>query len=839
MRGRIVSGGAAPSAHGMRAIDMIRNLRLEFRYAARRLVRDKAQTAAIVATLALAIGANTAIYSAVHGILVRPLPYPEPERLVRIQTVFENRQNPDSSSVPDFRHWKENAATFAAMEGIRRMRWLDDGEPPADVSGVRVTPEFLSLVGARAQSGRLLTSMDVRPGAPPVAVLTHAYWTSRFGGDDGVVGRSIRLGEPRPGPDGGVFGYSVDYAVHTVVGVAAPLGGPLIDDIEVFVPWIMETDPLRDNRDNYSLPIVGRLRPGVSVEETQAELDRIHAESSREGFGAGVSAPLVESLHDQAVAEVRPALLFLQAATALLLLIAVTNIANVLLLRASSRRSELMVDASLGANHWRLAGRHVAESMILSVLGAFAGVVVALVGLGTLRVLAPGWIPRLDEIVLDGAVLFVTFLVATGCGLLFALVPVVGLRRNLVWKGGSVGTVAGIRRGGLRNTLVVAQLTLSFVLLVGTGLMLRSFIALRGVPIGIDPQQVVTFSFGRGSLGVGPSSPAWSRMLQQYREASAHIAEIPDVRGVTLTSQAPLEGSAVAISVELLTGLRQGETHPPIQLVAVAENFFEFFGSRAVAGRLFLESDAARADDDVVVDSELARIVWPGESAIGQRVRIYGQDSEVIGVVEPIRYAGLEDELRPKLYHPLERSGGGAYGTIALVRHDGGAEAIVSRIEARLAALGSDVAPFNPRLLEAVYDAYLSEPRFLVWLSTALGLLALTVAGVGVYGVTASAVAERTNEIALRTALGASRSRIVGSFYSRHALRLALGLGVGFFGAAWLTRYLRGLLFEIQPADLTAWTATAVVLGLATFIAASIPMARALRVDPAAQLHRE
>ncbi len=822
---------------------MIPDLLREFRYAFRRIAKDKAQTATIVATLALTIGANTAIYSAVHGILIRPLPYPEPERLVRVHTSryhpLEDREYGDESSIPDFRDWKGNTATFAAMEGIRHIWLVDDSESPADVSAVRVTPGFLALVGARAQSGRLLASMDLRPGAPPVAVLTHAYWMSRYGGDDRVVGQSIRLGEPRAESDGGVFRYPIDYAVYTVIGVAAPLSGPLTEDLEVFVPWNMETDPLRENRNTFHLPIVGQLRPGVSVEEAQAELDRIRADLNREQSGAGVSAPLVESLHDRTVAEVRPALLVLQGATALLLLIAVTNVANVLLLRGSSRKSQLLVDAALGANRWRLAGGHVAESIILSVAGALAGLGVAHVCLRTLRAVSPGWIPRLDEVALDGAVLSVTFLVAAGCGLLLALAPMVGLRRNLMWKGGSVATAGGARHRRLLNGLVVAQVTLSFVLLVGTGLMLRSFVALRGVPIGIDPRQVVTFSFGPGSITAGPSGPARSRMLQQYREASEHLAEIPDVRGVTLTSQAPLEGSAVAVSVEILTGLRQGETTSPVELVAVAENFFEFVGSQVVAGRLFLESDAARASDVVVVDSELARVMWPAESPLGQRVRIYGQDSEVIGVVEPIRYAGLEDELRPKLYHPLERAGGGAFGTTGLVRHDGGAQAMISRIEARLATLGDDVAPVDPRPLEAVYDEYLSEPRFYVWLSTALGLLALTVAGVGVYGVTASVVAERKNEFALRMALGGAWFQIVRSFYRRHAVLLVLGLGLGLLGAAWLTRYLRGLLFEIQPADSTAWIATAIVLSLATLVAASIPLTRALRVDPAAHLHRE
>ncbi len=817
---------------------MLRDLLREFRYASRRLATDRAQTATIVATLALAIGANTAIYSAVHGILIRPLPYPEPERLVRVQTVVEGRETPGRSTVPDFLDWKRNATTFDSMEGSRLRRWLDDNQPPAEVMALGVTPEYLDLVGARAQAGRLLAPSDMSPGAPPVVVLTHAFWMRRYGGDDEVVGQSVRFGEPRGAFEGGIVEYEIDFAVYTVVGVARPLDGPLTADVDGFVPWIIETDRWRENRTNWSLPVIGRLRTGVSIDDTQRDLDRIRAGLSREQSGDAVSIPIVEGLQDELVAEARPALLLLQGATALFLLIAISNIANVLLLRGSSRQSRLSVQAALGASRWRLACANIAESVMLALLGALGGVGVAYVSLRTLLVIAPQRIPRLDAIALDGAVLTVTLAVAFGSGLLIGLLPVVLLRRMLVWRGGAVGLTGGLRGRRVRAGLLAVQIGLSFVLLVGTGLMLRSFVALRGVPIGIDTDQVVTFSLGRGGFLLGPSGPGRIRALQEYRNALERVGGIPEVRAVTLTSQPPLTGSAGSTSVEILTGSRRGEEQAAVEIVAVAENFFEFAGSRTVAGRPFGESDAVRADDVVVVDAELARLVWPDEPAVGQRIRFFGHESEVIGVVEPIRYAALQAEFRPKLFHPLGRDGG-VFGSTVLVRHDGDAGAMMSRVDTLLAPLGDNVAPSGWQPLGARYEEYLSEPRFYVTLAAALGLLALVVAAVGVYGVTASSVTERTNEIALRTALGATEFRIVGLFYSRHAVFLAVGLGLGLLGAAWLTRYLRGLLFEIQPADPTVWIATAIGLSLVTFIAASIPMARAVRVDPAAHLHRE
>ena len=823
------------------------HLMQDLRYACRILTRSPGFAIAVVLTLALAIGANTAIFSAVHGVLIRPLPYPDADRLVRIYTVWGDGQNRGGSAIPDYLDWKRRATSFEAMEGFRR-DWLDmDGDPDLRIWVDNGTPELLDLIGARAALGRLIGDDDIRADAPRVVVLSHEFWTSRFGADPDIVGQSIRLGEPRSVFSGGIVSEEIDFAVYTVIGVAAPIGGPLPriggpfpGKVHAMVPWVIETDPRRENRTNWFLPIVARLRPGVSVAEAQAELDRIRADLREEQPDAGSSIPVVVSLHDATVAAARPGLIALFGATGLILLIAVCNIANILLARGNVRQPELSMRSALGASRLRLTRFLLTESVLLSLLGGIGGVVLGYAGIRALVSLEPAWIPRLQEIALDGTVLAAALGVAIASGLLFGLAPVLFLREVPMWKGGASGGETTGSRGWFRNGLIVSQIALSFVLLAGSGLMIRSFLALRGVPIGIDSDQIVTFTLGRGGFFMSPSGPARVARIQQYRNTLDRVRAIPGVRGATVTSQPPLTGSGGSTSIDIVSGLRSGETHSPVGLVGVMENFFEFFQSTPIAGRLFEPADAAQAGSVVVVDANMAAIIWPNEPAVGQRVRFFDGESEVIGVVEPIRYGDLVEEIRPKLFHLLDRSGGGMFGDTVLVRHDGESEPILTQIEARLNE-GDDVSisPRNVRSLGALYDGYLSEPRFYVLLFGGLGFLGLVVAAVGVYGVIAYSVEQRTHEIGVRMALGAGRLQIAGLFCLRTMFLMALGIGGGLLGATWLTRYLESLLFEIERADPVAWASMATLLAATAVAATLVPMRRALSVDPAATLRPE
>ena len=823
------------------------HLMQDLRYACRVLTRSPGFAIAVVLTLALAIGANTAIFSAVHGVLIRPLPYPDADRLVRIYTARGDGEIRDQSTIPDYLDWKRRATSFEAMVGIRQRALVMDGDPDLRIPVVSGTPELLDLIGARAALGRLIGEDDIRADAPQVVVLSHEFWTNRFGGDPGVIGQSIRLGEARPVFSGGIISEEIDFAVYTAIGVAAPIGGPLphIDGrlpgtVKAMVPWVIETDPLRENRRNWFLPIVARLQPGVSVADAQSELDRIRADLREEQPEAGLSIPLAVSLRDATVAAAGPGLIALFGATGLILLIAVSNIANILLARGSVRQPELSMRSALGASRLRLARFLLTESVLLSLLGGIGGVVLGYAGIRALVSLEPAWIPGIEEIALDGPVLAAALGVAIASGLLFGLAPVLFLREVRMWKGGAAGGEPSGGRGWFRSGLIVSQIALSFVLLAGSGLMIRSFLALRDVPIGFDSDQIVTFTLGGGGFSIGPSGPARVARIQQFQEALERVRAIPGVRGATLTSQPPLTGSNGSTSIDIVSGLHSGETHSSAQMVGVTENFFEFFRSTPIAGRLFGPADAARADSVVVVDTDMAAIIWPDEAAVGQRVRFYGSESEVIGVVEPIRYGNLVEEIRPKLFHLLDRPGGGMFGDTVLVRHDGESEPILAQIETRLNEGADDsLSPGNLQPLGALYDEYLSEPRFYVLLFGGLGFLGLAVAAVGVYGVIAYSVEQRTHEIGVRMALGAGRVQIAGLFCLRTLVLMGLGIGGGLLGAAWLTRYLESLLFEIEPADPVAWVSVATLLAATAVAATLVPMHRALSVDPAATLRPE
>ena len=812
----------------------------DFGYAARGLLRNKALTLTVVLTLALAIGANTAMFSVVHNVLTRPLPYPDADRLVRIYTVQVEGGARDGSTIPDYFDWKQRATSFETIEGFLTDTVVMDGERKARVPVVRPTPGFLNLIGARAAQGRLIDDDDMRVDAPPVVVLAHDFWTSRFGANPGVVGQTIRLGEPRYISSGGFLREEIDFAIYTVVEVATPIEGPLLGTVQAMVPWVIDTDPRRESRSNWFLPIVARLRPGVTVTGAQAELDRIRSDLREEQPGAGTSIPVVVSLHDATVAAVRPALIALLGATGLILLIAVSNITNILLAHASFRQPELSMRSALGASPVRLARFLLTESVLLSLLGGVGGAVLGYVGIRALVFLEPAWIPRLHEITLNNTVLAATFGVAVGSALLFGLAPLLFLRDARMLGGGVIGGRPAGGRGWLRSGLIVSQIALTFVLLVGSGLMIRSFLALRDVPIGIDSEQIVTFSLGSRGFLISSSGPARVTGLQQYREALEHVRAIPGVRGLTLTSQAPLTGASGSVSVELVSGSRSGEMYSPVGLVGVTANFFDFFRSPAIAGRLFEPEDSARADSVVVVDAIMAALIWPEDPAVGQRLRFFGGESEVIGVVEPIRYTDLEQEMRPKLFHLLDRSGGGMFGNTVLVRHDGESAPILAAIEARLnEEVDEALSPRDLRPLGALYDRYLREPRFYLLLLGGLGFMGLAVAGAGVYGVVAYSVEQRTGEIGIRMALGAGRLGIVRLFCRRTMFLVGLGLGAGLIGAGWLTHYLESLLFEIGPADPAAWVSMATLLAATVVAATLIPMHRALRIDPSETLRSD
>ena len=798
------------------------------RYAVRTFRRSPGFTLVATLTLALGIGGNTAIFSVVHSVLLQSLPYPDSDRIVRVYTTHAERGGDFRSSVPDYLDWKARTTTLEAMEGYRVSSARVDGDSDQRVSLLRAGPGLLDLIGTRPVVGRLFQDNDTEANAQPVVVLAYEYWRNRYGGDPDVVGQSVRLDERR-----------ADENFYTIIGVADRITGPLLSRIEAILPWVIDTDRGREMRGARDLALVGRLRQGTSVGKANEELIQIGSElqtlhpEHNEFF-----SPIVVSLMDETVSGVRPKLIALAGATGLILLIAVANIANLFLVRGSSRRAELAMRAALGAGSGRLVRLLLTESLLLSALGGIVGLALGYAVVEVLLSMFPPWIPRLEEIQLDGTVMGVALLATAICGLLIGLVPVWSLRKNLdVRTRHAAGSCLETVRSRLGSMLVIAQLALSFVLLTGSGLMIRSFIALQQVPIGIDFGGIVTLPLGGGGFRVGSFGPEQTRQLQRYREILEHVESIPGVHGTTLTSMPPLSGGFGSTDVEVLAGATTGDP-PSMDLVGVTADFFEFFGSSPVAGRLFESSDVARAESLVVVDANLGRAIWPDEPAVGQRLRFYGSDSEVIGVSEPIRYGDLAADMRPKLFHLLDRSGG-AFGGTALVRHDGDPGPILAAIAARLTEIDGSLRLGNAQSLDALYAGWLREPRFYLLLLGNLGGLGLAVAAVGVYGSVAYSVARRTREIGIRMAVGANWVDIMGLFCRRTVLLVVVGVGFGLLGSSWFAVYVQSLLFEITPTDPLTLVAMAILLGATAMVATLLPMRRALRADPAATLRSE
>ncbi|HSR50284.1 MAG TPA: ADOP family duplicated permease [Acidobacteriota bacterium] len=789
-------------------------------FAFRMLRKSPVFTIAAILTLMLGIGANTAIFSVTYHVL-GDLPYPDSDRLVKLYTPDLERGIRWNPSLPDLLDIRDQANGLEALEAFRYRGALVDGDPESRASVVHSTSGFLNLLGAQAQKGRLFSREDWDAESPPAAVLSYQFWVSRYGGDDEAIGEVIRLND----------------TPYTIVGVAEPITGPLLRRHDVFIPWLIEQDRQRTSRGlRGGINAMGKLEQDVSLAQAQAELDVIGEELRRQyPQTSGKLAPEYVSLYEEVVGEAQPTLLALTGASVLILLIAVANIANLMLARGSRRQAELAIRSALGAGRLRLARLLLSEALLLSLVGGGAGLVAAWFLINAFVGNSPIHVPRLEEVGVDTQVILTSLTVSILSGLLFGLAPLLFLNN----ASGPQGLKDGGRQAGSKglrsqSALAVVQVALSLILLTGSGLMVRSFMALQGVPLGIDFRQIVVL--GSGSLRVGNFSDRPQR-LQTVNRILENIQAAPGVESATVTSQAPLTGGWGANDVTVLTGPRRGASASP-DLVGVAPNFFEFFTSTAQQGRTFTAQDGDFADSMVVADAKLAEQLWPGQSAVGQKLSFAENEAEVIGVVEPIRYGDLAEEIRPKLYTLLQHSSS-AFGDTFLVRHRGDPEPIIEMLRNRVKEVDPTYRISQLQPLQAFYEKWLVKPRFYLLLLGGLGLLALAVAVVGVYGIMAYSVNRRISEIGIRMALGARRSNIFKLFYRRTALHLALGLTLGLLGALWLTRYLEALLFQTEPTDLVALVSTAALLAAAATMAVLLPVRRAVRINPARTLRDE
>jgi predicted permease len=801
----------------------------DLRYALRTLRRSPAFTAVTVLLLGLGIGANTAIFSVVNAVLLRPLPFLEPDRLV---TVWEDYA-PNSRSVisaPEIEAYLERSRAFEGLAALHQVSFNLTGEgEPALVTGALVPASLFPMLGVRAALGRTFAADEDRPGQGRVALLSHELWERKFGSDPAVVGRAFDLHLNIPyGPD-----ISRDGS-FTVVGIL-PSGFriPFLDDqIGIYAPLAFGPELLAD--ENHYLFALGRLRPGVPVERAQREVRAVAAELRRAGATHNnVGRVDVVPLQEVVVGEVRPALLILLAGVGLVLLAACANVASLQLVRGSLRRREVAVRAAVGASRSRLVRELVTESMLLALAGGALGLLLAHWGVEGLVALAPADLPRLSEVAVNGRVLAFGLGVAAVTGVLFGLAPALHVSRTpleqVLREGGRGASDA--RGGRLRRLVVVAEVGLAVLLLAGAGLLARSFRELQRVEPGFDPRNVLT---ARISLpGSRYATPEGREGF--YRQLLERLEALPGVRSAATTNIVPFSGWNSASDVEIEGRSAAPGEAPVFFWRAVSPSYFSALRVPLRKGRLPGPEDLGEQARAVVVNEAAVSRFWPGQDPLGKRIRLSPDDAPwwpVVGVVADVYDGGLELAPGPTLYVPTLRPADAALA----IRTDGDPTALAPALRQAVLALDPNLPLSDVSTLESRLDRSTAQRRFNALLMGLFAGLALLLAAVGLYGVVASSVTERTREIGLRVALGAA-PRDVTLGVVRQGLRLvASGVALGLVAALALARLLSSLLYGISPSDPSTLAGVTLVLGASALLASWLPAQRASRLDPLAAL---
>ncbi|HLJ45984.1 MAG TPA: ABC transporter permease [Bryobacteraceae bacterium] len=822
-------------------------------YAGRTLRKSPVFAATAVLTIALGVGASTAIFSVTNAVLLRPLSYKDPDRLVFACGDMRKRDVKDfpfsSADYFDLRDGtKKTFDGFAALNTGPALLTTSDGTPER-VRTAQVTPNFFRLMGAKVELGRdfqesdgqapLPAAVDGAPGAVPAAapalpamvILSHEYWQRRFGSDRGVIGRKLDLGAP-----GGA----------EIVGVLSP-------GFELVFPPSFNIEPQADvwtavrraynaaNRNNVEFQIIGRMKPGVTLQAAQTEVEGVAADiNSKEPIRvtAGFAIRL-EPMQQYVVAKARPAILALMGAVIFLLLIACANVANLVLVRASSRARELAVRTALGANWWRIAGQMLTEAFLLAAMGSVLGLGLAWFGIRELLVIAPASLPRLDAVHIDLTVVGFTVLAGIIAAALFGLVP--------AWKASRPDVITVLRASGrtaslsgsrvLRNGVVVAEVALSFVLLIGSGLMFRSFLELQRIDPGFDSHNLLTFAL------LGGAAPAQQQRSAQVRLIHETLSSISGVRSVTAATPFPLADLFSPIRWGREDALADASTFKAADIQIVLPGYFETMRTPLVEGRVFTEADNDPKRNVVIVDQALAAAAFPTSSAVGKRILIRARTAqpewvEILGVVKHQRDVSLAEAGRAQIY---VTDGFLSYGVVGrwAVRTSSDPAAYVSVVRAEIARIAPRAVVSEVLPMQAYLEKSAASTWFTLLLIGVFATIAVVLASVGLYGVLATVVRQRTSEIGVRMAMGAAPTRIFGLVVG-HGMRLsAAGIAIGFAAALVLTRAMNSMLVGVKSTDPLTFGAIAVFFLAVAAVSCWVPARRAAGLDPTEALRQD
>ncbi|MGA8509197.1 MAG: ABC transporter permease [Candidatus Sulfotelmatobacter sp.] len=796
----------------------------DLRYATRRLRKSAGFSLVAVTTLALGIGANTAVFSVVDQVLLHPLPFPDSDRIVKVSQTFEGISTDDASPA-NYLDWVSQSQVFAEMAASRGWQGsLSAGDRPERIIGMMTTSSFFPLFGVGPILGRGLEASDARPGNDHVVVLGYGLWQRYFAADRAIVGRDVRLNGEQ----------------YTVVGVMPPNFSPdEYGELWLPSPWGVPTHAMAPDKDprqfrgrNY-LDVWARLKPGVTVRQARAELDTIGRRLERQYPDSnGEVGVTFLPLHEYIVGDVRPVLLVLLAAVIIVLLIVCANLANLLLARATARAKEISIRTALGASRRRLLRQLLTESVLLAMVGGVLGLLLAVLAVPSLVALSPPDIRQFKQIGINREVLAFSFLASVVSGVVFGLLPALQSSRsnpNEFLKEGERGSTAN--RGRTRSALVIAEVGLSLVLLVGAGLLVKSFARLMDVNPGFDPDHLLTFNLGL----LSSTDPV--RQLAFYQQVVQRLQVLPGVQAVGAVSRLPLAGGNSSRSFNV-PGIEKGYD---ADIRLSTPDYFRAMRIPLLKGRSFSESDLGGSLNVAVVNDALARTVFPGQNPIGKQLTHFGPDNltlQIIGVVGNVRHVGLDADPHSEIYQLLGQAQWPSM-FVAIRSATSDPTSLTAAAQNVVGSVNKDVPLANVHTMQDLIANSVEPRKFSMFLLSIFAAVAMLLAAIGLYGVMSYSVAQRTHEIGIRMALGARRPDVLALVVKQGRALALMGIAAGAMLALGMTRLIAGMLFGITATDPLTFAGVAGLLGTVAFLANYLPARRASRVDPMAALRYE
>jgi putative ABC transport system permease protein len=804
----------------------------DLQYGLRMLARSPGSTAVAMIALALGIGANSAIFSVVNAVLLRPLPYKDANRLIVIwETKLSKGILQEKVSPPDYRDWVEQQRVFEKIAALREQpAVLTGGQLPERVETALISPSAFELLGVKAGLGRTFFSEEAEPGRNRVALLSYGFWQRRFGGDSGVLGKKA----------------IVDGNSLTIVGVM-PRDFRLLDTpSELWTPYTLDAKEL-SQRGFRTLRVIGRLKPGVSLEEASAEMRSIAGRIERQyaDTNTGYSTKIV-ALRDQLVGDIGPTLWTLLGAVVFVLLIACANVASLLLARAGSRDKEIVLRMALGANPSRVLRQLLTESVLLALAGGLLGLALAAWGIAMLAQFGPANLPRLAEINIDWRVMAFTLTASLATGIIFGLAPALLTVRtdlNSVLKTSGRGNTGSRTRALWRNALVTSEIASCVVLLTGAGLLIRSFLQLESVNPGFRPDHVLTMQ-----IALPETSYSGQKVALFYHQLVDRLQALAGTQYAGIARNLPLSGADASLNFVVENRpVESAAEQSRAKYRAASADYFAALGIPLVRGRYFDGTDGEKTPAVVIVNNTMARRFWPGEDPIGKRMKAGFDGSQwctIVGIVGDVKHTGLDAATNAEMYYhylqiPPELMGF-VEGTMTLVlRTQAEPNSMVGAVRGEVQKLDPDLAVFNVKTMQDLVGGSLAQPRFRTLLLGVFACMALILAATGLYGVIAYAVTQRTNELGVRMALGAQKSDVLKMVVGEGAQLAAMGIGIGLVVAFPLMRIISRLLFGVNAADPLTFAATSSLILLVALAASYLPALKAIKVDPLVALRHE